>query len=373
MVKSFKRDDVIEQIVDGKISRRGLGKMMAGLGVASVLAPMAGRQAMAADQAVYFTWAGYDVPEMFGPYIAKQGEAPSTPIFSDTEEALHKMRAGFAADLSHPCTSELARWKEAGVVQPIETSRVSTFDDLFPDLKNQKNVTAGDGTVWMIPVDWGNTSVVYRTDLVEEEPDSWGILWDERYKGRIAIGNEIGDTAFFTAVYAGVKDPYNPTDEDVKLIGDYFRKQQPLVRMYWSDPTEIEQALASGELIAASAWNSTINTLKSQDVPVAFLQPKEGIMTWVCGLVLIKDAPHPDLAYELIDAITSPETGKFLLSEYGYGHSNKKSFDLVSDETLERVGIPRDPNELLSNGWAPGAMARQGELQAALEEAKAGL
>ena len=70
----------------------------------------------------------------------------------------------------------------------------------------------------------------------------------------------------------------------------------------------------------------------------------------MCGLVLLKDAPNLDRAYDVIDAFIDPSAGQYLISEYGYGHSNAKSFDLVSDERLAELGIPKDPTELLYSG-----------------------
>ena len=57
-------------------------------------------------------------------------------------------------------------------------------------------------------------------------------------------------------------------------------------RFLWKDPTEINQALASGEIVAAYAWNETPKTLKEQGIPAAYAIPKEGIFTWLCGLTL---------------------------------------------------------------------------------------
>src|SRR3546814_1300042 len=80
-------------------------------------------------------------------------------------------------------------------------------------------------------------------------------------------------------------------------------KQRDLMPFYWSDATQIEQALASGEIVAAYAWNDAVGALKEQGIPIAFMTPKEGSLPWVCGLVLHKDAQAVDLAYDFMDAM----------------------------------------------------------------------
>jgi len=97
-------------------------------------------------------------------------------------------------------------------------------------------------------------------------------------------------------------------------------------------------------------WNSSATALKAEGVPVKFAVPKEGALTWVCGAMIYVDAPHVDKAHDVIDSLLSPESGRFLIDEYGYGHSNRKSFDLVSEERLEELGLSRDPNEVLGAG-----------------------
>ena len=91
--------------------------------------------------------------------------------------------------------------------------------------------------------------------------------------------------------------------------------------------TTVEQALAAGELVAAMTWNSSAVALKAEGVPVAFASPKEGALTWVCGAMISVGAPHVDKAHDVINSLLSPESGRFLINDYGYGHSNIKSFE----------------------------------------------
>src|SRR3546814_2160781 len=66
--------------------------------------------------------------------------------------------------------------------------------------------------------------------------------------------------------------------------------------------------VCSSDLVAAYAWNGSVKALRDQGVPVAYMTPKEGILTWVCGLTL-SSSPIGDeqQAYDFIDAMISPE------------------------------------------------------------------
>ncbi len=365
------KHEFLDRLAEGRLSRREMVKVLGSAGLATVILPVAARRTLAEEQVTYFTWSGYDVPEMFPKYAEKYGTSPNLPIFADEEEAFQKLRAGFFTDLAHPCSGRIRRWRDAGVLQGIDTSRLSNWGDVFPYLKSI-NGADEEGQQWFVPIDWGNTSVLYRTDLVEKTEDSWSILWDERYKGRLSIGKDITDTAVIVGLLIGAKDPYDPTDEEIAKIQAKLAEQKPLLRFYWEDDTAMQQAVASGEIVATSAWNSAVLKLKAQGVPVAYMKPKEGILCWVCGLVLTKDAKEIDKAHELIDAILDPAAGRWLIAENGYGHSNKKSFDLVDDAVLESLGLPRDPTELLSSGVFSRENKKLDKLQQMFEAVQAG-
>ena len=113
--------------------------------------------------------------------------------------------------------------------------------------------------------------------------------------------------------------------------------------------------------------------LKGQGFDVKFMNPKEGIFTYCCGLVLAAGAPNPERAYDLLDAMIAPEAGKWLIETQGYGHSNRKAFDLVPEAILAERGLPRDPTQFLANGILFKPNKQLEEISSMFEAVKAGL
>jgi spermidine/putrescine transport system substrate-binding protein len=317
------RVDQLGAVKEGKLSRRKFTNSLLAAGVGMVTVPLTSRMANAspADQGTYFTWGGFDIPELFGQYVEKNGEMPNFAIIGGTEEALTKMRGGFVVDVSHPCNAGVPRWAASGLFQPIDTSRLSNWPDLIPDLYDLDYNMSG-GKPWMVPFDWGQTSVTYRTDLFEVEgEESWDMLWDERYKGRLGSLASGGDAWWVGAIKAGVDFKDIATDAAFEKIAAVMREQHPLIRVYTDDTTTLEQALASGEMAAAMTWNASAVLLKSEGVPVKFAKPKEGALTWVCGMMMHKDAPKPDRAYDIIDLMILVAAGEFMhAAAGGAGH-----------------------------------------------------
>jgi spermidine/putrescine transport system substrate-binding protein len=367
----------LDAVRSGDLSRRDFNKMLSAFGVSLVLTPVLSRTAAAAaaDQATFFTWGGYDVPEFVAPYIKKHGEPPNFATFGGSEEALTKIRAGYVIDVSHPCNQAIPRWVATGLFRTLDTSKLSNWPNVMPDLYNLEGNMA-DGKPYMAPVDWGRTSITYRTDLVDLQgkEESWGILWDERYKGRLGMLASGGDSWWCGAIYAGVDFKQIASEANFKKVAAIMREQRPLIRTYTDDTTTLEQALASGELVAAMTWDASAVVLKGQGVPVKFANPKEGALTWVCGAMMHKDAPHPDKAHDIVDALLSTDAGKWLIGENGYGHSNAKSFDQFSEKELAELGLSRNPTDILSAGkfQVPQTQEFETAMNKEFEQIKAG-
>lgn len=371
--------DILDQLGAmraGRLSRRGFSKGLLAAGVTLVAMPLPARRARAAgEQATYFTWGGYDIPELFGPYIAKNGAPPNFATFGGSEEALTKMRGGFVVDVSHPCNQAMPRWVQSGLFQPIDTTRLSNWPDVIPELVDLPGNDAGDGKVWMSPFDWGQTSITYRTDLFElEGEESWDMLWDARYAGRLGSLASGADAWWCGAIKAGVDFANIDSEEAFEKIAAAMREQRPLIRTYTDDTTTLEQALSAGEMVASMTWNSSAVLLQSEGIPVRFARPKEGALTWVCGPMIHKDAPNLDRAYEVIDSLLSVETGHFMINDWGYGHSNARAFEAFDEETLTGLGLSKNPLEILNAGHFQQPQTQEWEtrMNETFEQIKAG-
>ena len=125
-------------------------------------------------------------------------------------------------------------------------------------------------------------------------------------------------------------------------------------------------------MVGAVTCNDSILELTNQGLPVKFMNPKEGAMTWTCGIALSPWAENLDRAYDIIDAMIGPRAGQWEIENMGYGHANLKAFDLVDEKDLISRGLTRDPEALLGSGIFQAPIQTEPELQAMFEEVKAG-
>ncbi len=312
-------------------------------GLAVVLSTSVASIATAEDKdLIVFDWSGYEDPAFHPGYVAKHGESPTFTFFGDEDEAFQKIRSGFKTDLAHLCSQSVVKWREAGLLQPLDTSKIAGWNDLNPGIMKMKDLaTTADGTAWFLPWDWGNTLVTYNSDKIDpKDIQSLKAFADPKFKDRVSIGDNVDDAYALASLAIGLTDWSQMTDAQFEEASAFLRQVHKNVRLYWSDTTEIVQALSGGEVDLAWAWNDAAVQSALADAPIkAKRDTDEGLSTWVCGYVRLKDAPgSEDKAYEFLNSIEAPEVASYLVTDWGYGHANAKAMASVDQATVEAQG-----------------------------------
>ena len=347
--------DPVDMLLSGRMNRRAFQRSLGALGLGLAVTPLVSRDASAAvEEANYFTWAGYEAPELYQGYVDKHGTPPEFAFFGGVTEAMNKIRAGFKTDVAHPCSGSVTAWHAAGIITPFDTTRMKHWNDYFEPLRNIDSTLTPSGENLFVPWDWGNSSILYRTDLVDlqGEEESWSLLFDERYKGKLATYNSPQAGVQVAAQVLGFTNLDTLSDEQLAEVRVLLEKQRELLRFYWDSQSEAGQAMAGGELVATYAWNDLYKTITDEGLPVKYMTPKEGARNWVCGFVLTSDAHRvasDDRVYDFLDSMMSPEAGAFVIDSFSYGHGNSKAFDLVPADRVAEVGLS-DPDAFLARG-----------------------
>ncbi len=372
----MKAKDILAAVRDGRLTRRQLAALLGSVGVGTATMRFASRPARADGELLYFGWAGYEDPKLHEAYLAEHNAPPQFAFWADMEEAFQKLRQGYAPDVMHPCSDVVTKWRNAKLVAPIDEARLDHLPDLFKSVLTLHG-TVVDGQRYFVPFEWGNSTIIYRTDLLDPADQgsslSYNLLFDPKYKGRIAMWDEGVAIVQAAGLALGYDNIFSLSSDQLVEVRKLMERQRDIVRFYWTDNTEMEQSLASGEISAGWGWNNSYARLLKEGAPVAFGVPKEGIRTWVCGLTIHPDTPHLDEAYDLINAMTAPESGAYLIENFGFGHSNSKAFAQVDPEILADYGLS-SPEKFLTEGvmYEPMEPALEEKYYSLFEEVKAG-
>jgi len=276
-------------------------------------------------------WAGYGNDggqAMFAAYVKKHPKnKPQFTYMTNESDALAKMHAGLKPDIFRPYVGWVKYFAQSGLVEPWNPKLIPSFKNLNPFM-----VKAGQykGKQYGIPEDWGFDAVLYRTDKVHPKAKSWSLLFDERYKGRIAWFDDL-NMLVIAGLLLHIPRPWHMTDAQLEKAQKFLISKKHVARMIWASETDMDNAFASGDIWIAYAWPNDWVQMKAKKLKVAYMRPKELPVAWVGMLMLGKGTPRRRLAHAYADAWSSVPAAKWLENNYGYGHANTKARPTSSD------------------------------------------
>jgi spermidine/putrescine transport system substrate-binding protein len=298
-----------------------------------------------------FDWSGYGNGDFYpkeekqflwGDYKTATGDTPQFVLFENDDAGFTKVAAGARYDVVHPCGYKYRDWVDLGVVQPWDTSLITNFGSLNPKLMESGLV---DGQQYFIPLDWGFIAPLVNLDHVDVQEETFGILFDDRYEGKISWV-DTANMMYIGGLFLGVGDPFDMTDEELTEVRDFLISKKHLVKFLWNQSYDFWLAFKKEEVWIGYAWPDTVGYADAAGKNYLYMEPKEGRVSWVCGMGLFKDTANYFHAHEYLDSWASTKAAEFLLSYYYYGHTNTEAdLSVVSPGVVDALGLD-DPTVL---------------------------
>ena len=262
--------------------------------------------------------------------------------YEDGDAAVAKLRAGFEADVINLCVEENAeRAVRLGLVVPLDTSRLTHWDEMFPVMTDLPGVTSGDGQHYVAPVDAGVTGIAYDSTKVTETPTSFMDLFDPKYEGQVAMIDYATTAIQVGALALGYEDPINLTPEQLENVKNLFieAKQRGQFRTFFSNDSEIVALFHTGEISLGLGYPSNAQNAQDEGDPVEFTTCDEGQIVWTCGYGISSTCQNVDAAYALIDYYLSPEAQAFEVTEWDYLPTLSTTLEILPADKLEAASI----------------------------------
>jgi len=254
--------------------------------------------------------------------------------YSSNEEMLAKLQAGARGyDIIFPSDYMVQIMIEQNMLEQINLEKIQNFKNIY---NRFKGLPFDPENKYSIPYQWGTTGIGINTKFVTENIESWDILWDDNYKGRISILNDMR----FGLVPALKKLGYsiNTTNQsELDEAKELMIKQKPLVKAYSSD-TYIDM-LKSGEVWIAYGFSGDIYQVAKENPDVIYIIPKEGTNIWVDNMCIPKGAPHKYTAEFFINYILEPEVSAGISNYTWYSSPNQVAFEYIDKKIKSAPNI----------------------------------
>ena len=302
-----------------------------------------GRAAQAAVPLNLFTWQTYG-EKPFVEFSATKDFTIRPTYFSSSDEMVAKLRGGGGRlyDMIVPVQNYVQIAARAGLIEPMDTSRLTNLGTLFPEFKESRQWTV-DGKTYGVPFVWGANAVAYNRKLTGEI-DSIDALFDLKWKGRIGMRDEPEDALAIGALKLGIRTPYQMDEAQLQEVKKLLIAQKPLVRSYWKSIAELQNMLASQEVVVSWAFLSVVKPLRDAGIDCGWVWPKEGAVGWNEGIALVKGSANKAAVEDYANLTLSAEYGKMMALSSRYATTSKEATQQLDPAVVKDLGI--DMSEL---------------------------
>ncbi|AGN34824.1 MULTISPECIES: ABC transporter substrate-binding protein [Bacillus] len=230
------------------------------------------------------------------------------------------------------------RAQSAGLLAPIDQEKVPNVRDLYHSV--QKRFT-DDGKQYAAGFSMGQLGIVYRKDLVPQEPKRWTDLWNSSYKGHVAISSPAYSAGL--QFFVGLINAQGGLESNGKDVDKAFNSLTDLknnITAYPDNPGSIQTLLERGDAWVVPFWDGRAFSLQDAGLDLGFAYPEEGAVAAVASWALMKGSPNQDNAYKLLNHLLSPKVQGDFADRTFYGMANKKV--KYSDKLKGKIKVGED-------------------------------
>ncbi len=253
----------------------------------------------------------------------------------DTNEVMYsKLKGGGVSyDIVIPSDYMIERMIEEDMLQKIDFSNIPNFK-YIPE--KHRNLAYDPSNEYSVPYTVSYVGLIYNTKMVDEAPDSWTALWDEKYSSSVLMINNPRDAFAIAQSILGM-DYNNESEASWRVAAQLLKEQKNVNPAYVND--EIFLKMESGEAALAPYFVGDFLTMQSNNPDLSFVYPKEGVNFFYDAACILKDAKNKLAAELYINFLLDPEVALANAEYICYGspHTevyNNPEYSYYQDELL---------------------------------------
>lgn len=250
-----------------------------------------------------YAWAAEIPPQVFRQFEKQTGIHVNVTTFGANEVMFTKLKAAGnpGYDLVMASSYFVPRMRLAGLLQPIQTHRISTYANIATkflhapyDPKNK----------YCVPFLWGLTGIFYNDRYVKQVPRAWEDLFAKRFRDQLLLLNDPREVFSLALKSLGFSANDSKLD-DLKKAFSRLKQLTPNIKLFNSDAAI--PIASDGDASLGMIWNGDFYKAHTNNQHLHFVFPREGYVVWVDTFTLPKGAPHPDNAYKFLSFLLQPK------------------------------------------------------------------
>jgi putative spermidine/putrescine transport system substrate-binding protein len=296
------------------VSRRAVLKKAAALAATGVLFPFATSSQTPNKKIVLSTWGG-DYAKLLTKHVSTPVLAPKGWQVVNDEAVVVQRKAKTLAERRLPTgTSDVQALTATDVAEMAATDTLEKLD--LSRLRNAKNIIKAFSIVdspLFSPHIYSGKVVLYNPKMIKDVPTGIDSLWDPKNQGKVGI---VDIQHVYTTMAAALVGGGKTGDFEIakKMLLE-LKKLRP--RIYPSNEA-IAQALQTEEVGLCIMWKARAVQWQDAGANILTVAPKEGLIAYVSGFCIPKNAPNREGAYAFLDAALEPSVQEGFAADMGY-------------------------------------------------------
>lgn len=227
------------------------------------------------------------------------GAAVETVLGNSVQHAasVRAMGASSDYDVVYIDDSAAMQLKAENLLHPLDRAALASAEELDP-----RAFGPDDAFVVFMT---GATAIAYNPEMVETPPSSWRDLFDEAYKGQVAIGDVTGTAGWQFLLAVNRMEGGSP--EDVTPGIDAIRPLAQDAVVQYTQADQLLALFARGEVAMAPWYPDRAGSAADEGLPIAIAYPEEGAVGIRPTLLIPEGSSQKELAAAFVDTVLSKE------------------------------------------------------------------
>jgi spermidine/putrescine transport system substrate-binding protein len=286
-----------------------------------------------------FNWGEYMDESLITEFEQKTGIKVNYKTYDTNETLLAKLDAGGSSyDVVFPSDYAISEMIRNDMLLPLDFSNIPNFKYIDERCKNREYDPENK---YSVPYFWGTVGILYNKDMVDDPVDSWDILWNPKYEGRILMKKDVRDSLGVALKKLGYS-VNSTSDSELQQAKEILFAQKKLVNGYYGD--EIKDMISNGDAAMGVTYSGDFMDLYWDEAVdfsyIGFGVPKEGTNLWFDAMVIPKSCKHKKEAEMFINFMTDPDVAFRNSNEVGYTSPNKVALERMREESPEVFELP---------------------------------
>lgn len=304
--------------------------------------------AFAQDRVLKVTnWAEYIAEDTIANFEKEYGIKVIYDTYDSAEAIDAKLLAGSSGyDVVMHSSGDAARLIKAGIVAPLDMSKLDNVKHLDPAIMKQLASDWDPENKHIVPFMWGTHGVTYNKELVlATYPDapigSMDLIFDPNHLAKVAkcgvsFLDSPGDIIPMALAYLG-HDPNSTNPDDYKAVGEMLAKIRPHIKTF---DNYAYQRMPQKEFCISTTWGpdgllamsgaAEANTGVVLDFFVPEGQGKAQL--WIDSWLIPADATNVEDAHLFLNYVSRPEVGAADSNYTWYATANLTGKAMIDEE-----------------------------------------